>query len=200
MVFYEQRRHPSSSVGGSGLRIAIVVRNWWFPGSADPDAAQTEYLTSAAAAVDRLVASGHTVEAVVHSDGPTVRGDDRTATATLIRLTTTDIPLRSVCDAASPVEAAETYAEYDLVISVRMHAALLALRVGTAALAIGYEAKTREIFGQLGLADWAIEIDDFSAEDLVSRATSPFPHAAVTARWSELHDELRRDLSTEDLS
>lgn len=171
-------------------RIAVVVRNWWFPGADDPEAAQSRYLRVLAHAIERLQLQGHEVEAVVHSDGPTERGDDRTATAQLGALLATPLVVRTVCGAPTPEAAAERYRDYDLVISVRMHAALLAIRAGVAALALEYEPKTAEIFGDLGLADWTMPLDALDADAIVERAEAPFPHRAVAARWAELRGEL----------
>lgn len=188
MVFAEPR--AAAAPLPARRRIAVVVRNWWFPGAADPQAAQERYLDTVARAITRLQAAGHEVEAVVHSDGPTDRGDDRTATAQLVAALPAPIPVRSVCDAATPELAAERYRDYDLVISVRMHAALLAIREGVAAIAIAYEPKTEEIFGDLGLSDWQLPIDALDEDALVALATGAFPHDAVSERWAQLRSEL----------
>lgn len=193
MVFAEPR--AAAAVPASDRRrIAVVVRNWWFPGDDDPTAAQTRYLSVLADAITKLRAGGHTVELVVHSDGPTARGDDRTATAQLNRMLGTPLPVHTICDEPTPEAAAERYRDYDLVISVRMHAALLAIRVGVAALALAYEAKTTEIFGYLGLSAWAMPLTALDADEIASRATADFPHDAVDARWAELHGELMQAL------
>lgn len=186
-------RQPTGAAPADGP-VGVVVRNWWFPGSRDPAAAEERYLGEVAKAIDTLTAEGRAVELVVHSDGPTARGDDRLATDRVLRRLARSVPVVSVCDAASPELAARAYRRYAVVISVRMHAALLALREGAASVAIGYEAKTHELFGQLGLADHVVPIETVTAGLLVELVRRPFPGDLVTRRWGALHDELRAEL------
>lgn len=181
LVFMRTRQ--SVPAGITTGPIGVVVRNWWFPGSLDPAGLEERYLTQLALAIKQLLANGSNVELVVHSDGPTERGDDRIATNRILSKLDVAIPVISLADYTSAELASQTYARYSLVISVRMHAALLALRVGTPSIAIAYEAKSTEIFAQLGLAGWSVPIESFLAAELITIANRPFPDSRVSDKW-----------------
>ena len=51
----------------------------------------------------------------------------------------------------------------DLMIGMRLHSTLIALRCGAPALHLSYTLKGRDIFGDLGLADWVFDVDDAMA-------------------------------------
>lgn len=55
-------------------------------------------------------------------------------------------------------------ASFDMVIATRMHMAILSLIAGTPVLSIAYEFKTKELFKQLGLAEWTQDIETLEAE------------------------------------
>jgi polysaccharide pyruvyl transferase WcaK-like protein len=189
LVFLEARK-PARSLNGRPLKIGVVVRNWWFPEEEDPQAVEQAYLAAVAGAVEELQACGHDVNMVIHSDGPTSRGDDRVATSRVVAMISREITVRDICSAVSPESAAAVYGEYDLVISVRMHAALLALRHGAAAIALGYEAKTAEIFSQLRLDHWVLPLVGLTSDTIVSRVGDPFPQQSVSETWDSMSAHL----------
>lgn len=177
---------PSQSPKGS-LRIGIVARQWWFPGSGDPHAAEERYLGQIADLADRLHQAGHRPVLVVHSDGPTSRGDDRVSTRRIHDLADTPLDVMDVARRNTISDVIDTYSAFDAVISTRLHGALLALIAGVPAIAIGYEWKTEGIFAELGLEDWHMAIECVDAavlEDRVRRLTEyPLKRA---------QDEMRR--------
>jgi polysaccharide pyruvyl transferase WcaK-like protein len=52
------------------------------------------------------------------------------------------------------------FARFDLVIGVRLHSTLIALRAGVPAIHMSYTLKGRDIYADLGLSDWAIELEE----------------------------------------
>ena len=195
LAFYGSQRpwRPAASP----LRVGLVTRRWWFPGSADPEAAEERYVRACASAAERLVAAGHEVVLVVHSDGPTERGDDAIISRRIAAAASVPLTIEAVTDARTVGEVEDRYARFDAIATTRLHAALLALRAGTPAIGIAYETKTSEIFGQLGLGDWWFDIAAVTDDDLVGAVDrlDAYPRDEVAARFVAQHDELRRRLA-----
>jgi colanic acid/amylovoran biosynthesis protein len=59
-------------------------------------------------------------------------------------------------------------ASVDMVISTRMHMAIMALVSGTPVLPIAYEFKTLELFKQLGLEKWVLDIETISSGNAIA--------------------------------
>ena len=66
-----------------------------------------------------------------------------------------------------PRELQERFGEFDLVVAVRMHAAILALNAGVPVLPIACEFKTKELFGRLGLGDFVLDAETMTPEGTV---------------------------------
>jgi colanic acid/amylovoran biosynthesis protein len=176
----------------SSLRVGIVTRQWWFPSSDDPAADEERYLREMAAFVDGLHAAGHVPVLVVHSDGPTTRGDDRISTDRVRKLATHDPEVVDVATLPQIDDVLATYSSMDLVVSTRLHGALMSMMAGVRAVAVGYEWKSEGIFDALDLAPWHVRIGDVTSDELlelVSRvADYPLSQAweGMTARRREL--------------
>ena len=166
------RQGHTGPADGQALRVALVTRQWWFPGAADPDGEQDRYLANVACLIDLLSERGHTPVMVLHSTGPTVRGDDGIATSAIGRLTNTVPPIDDLSHHMSLDDVEAHYAGFDVVISTRLHAALMALRAGVPAIALGYEWKSEGIFGDLGLARWHRKIDAWAPGEVAEMVTS----------------------------
>lgn len=69
-------------------------------------------------------------------------------------------------------ELIDRLGETDLVVSTRLHGAILALASGTPILPISYEFKTHEVMGQLGLGEFVTDIRGITAADLKKRYTA----------------------------
>ncbi|NJL11001.1 MAG: hypothetical protein HC908_14825 [Calothrix sp. SM1_7_51] len=69
----------------------------------------------------------------------------------------------------SPKELAKIIQSYDLVVSTRLHMAILSLGVGTPVMPIAYEFKTQELFKRLGQKpDLVLDIEEIDSESLIS--------------------------------
>jgi polysaccharide pyruvyl transferase WcaK-like protein len=62
----------------------------------------------------------------------------------------------------------------DIMVGMRLHSTLLALRCGVPAINLSYTLKGRDIFSDLGLGDWVVDLDTFkdSPEELVVKVRS----------------------------
>lgn len=59
--------------------------------------------------------------------------------------------------------------KYDLIVSTRLHFAILALVLGKPVLPIAYEYKTVEVFKSLGLGEYVLDIESISFEALFDK-------------------------------
>jgi polysaccharide pyruvyl transferase WcaK-like protein len=66
-----------------------------------------------------------------------------------------DLPILSFC---------RLLGELDLMIGMRLHSTLIALRMGTPAINLNYTLKGRAIYTDLGLADWIVDLETFMLE------------------------------------
>jgi polysaccharide pyruvyl transferase WcaK-like protein len=170
LAFLSTGTAPPRPVDATGpLRVGIVVRQWWFPGDRDPGAAQERYLAEVARFADGLRAAGHRPVLIVHSDGPTTRGDDRISTERVRALATVAPEVAHIAGFNRMADVLEAYGEFDLVVSTRLHGALLSLIAGTPSIAIGYEWKSEGIFAALALDAWHTPIGDVTADELLAR-------------------------------
>ncbi len=80
-------------------------------------------------------------------------------------------------DVESLADAVERYADLDVLITSRMHAALFALSVGTPALAVAYEPKVQGVMDSLGLSDRVMPatggVTSEDVERMISRLLQP---------------------------
>ncbi|MBE0530845.1 MAG: polysaccharide pyruvyl transferase family protein [Rhodospirillales bacterium] len=168
---------PSGStarVTGEGpLRVAISVRDWphFSNGTADGMAA---YHVAIAALVRRLV-EGHGAEVMFLSTCQGIREywtDDSRVAETVAALLPAETRRHVQVDHEfhTPQTLLSLYADFDLVVATRMHAAILALCAGVPVLPVAYEFKTAELFTALGLGDYVQSIESLTGEQLCRTA------------------------------
>ncbi len=71
-----------------------------------------------------------------------------------------------------PEEYAYFMGHCDLVISSRLHGAILSLIGGAPTIALGYEPKTLGLLKRIGLEDWHLSMWDFEIEELLTKGTA----------------------------
>jgi len=86
---------------------------------------------------------------------------------------------------------------FDFVIATRMHAGILGLTGGTPVIPIAYEFKTNELFAKLGLADYVLDIAQFTARDFAANALT-FVAKLGPAR-AGLEREVRSEFSSAEV-
>jgi polysaccharide pyruvyl transferase WcaK-like protein len=161
--------------------VALVLRTHPHAG----DAADARVAEAVAEVGRRLVADGRAGALLVmaHTLGPTPVEDDRAAARRLFGLLD-DQPARLVEDDLSAEELAALYGGCAAVVSVRLHAAILALAHGTPAFSIAYMTrKTEGVMTEAGLPDAWCAYDEATAERIL--ATLPGMLAGDTAQRLE---------------
>ena len=118
--------------------------------------------------VTDLQTAGHAVDLIVHSTGPTPPGDDAVAVDGLLGLLGRPMNVVRSADLPSLQAILDVYGGYDAIVATRLHAALMALVVGTPAFVVNYEWKSRGIFHALRLDNAQADIDSFASEDIVA--------------------------------
>jgi len=173
---------------GTSPKIVISVRNWRFPGHSSPRDALAAYRECMRAVTEHLVRKYHaTITFASTCQGAPEYWTDDSAEATLIAEgLPPDVASRVTVDRSfrKPNEIIDFLADMDLVISTRMHMAILALCAGTPVLPIAYEFKTEELFSGMNLGDWVQNISAMSPADAV----------ALVDRYIGQLDELRPHL------
>jgi colanic acid/amylovoran biosynthesis protein len=199
--------------------VAVSLRNWHFPDSPAERAEKNErYLGAVAETVRRLVQErGARVLFVSTCQGVPEYGHDDSAVAAGIAarlgekaVASCQLPVASkpgqalttgnwqlatessvVVDRAwhHPAELRAILGGCDAVVATRMHAAILAMLAGTPALAVGYEAKSRELYARMNLAEWCLDIAGADVDNLPERA------GALLDRGAELRAALPEKLA-----
>ncbi|MBW2606220.1 MAG: polysaccharide pyruvyl transferase family protein [Deltaproteobacteria bacterium] len=72
----------------------------------------------------------------------------------------------------TPGELTRFLASVDIVISTRMHMAILALIAGTPVMPIAYEFKTIELFKRLGMGKWTQDIETIDGDSFINSLDS----------------------------
>jgi colanic acid/amylovoran biosynthesis protein len=164
------------------LMVGLTVRDWPYFKTREPGKGMDFYLRSVAAMVTHLIEM-HGARAIFVStcQGVTEYDQNDSGVAFKIRSMLPAAVARAV-DVDDKFhrheELMNVYRTCDLVISTRMHGAIMALSSGTPVLPIAYEFKTTELFKRFGLAEWVLDIETIEPEgavDLLERYLRQLP-------------------------
>lgn len=159
--------------------VVLVVMDWLW---ARPSAGSLKgYVEGMAALATDLHSRGIDVRLTGNSRIPE-HGQDDLAIAAAIR----DIARESahIVGSTSDVsELARCFGEASVVVGTRLHSALLALAVGTPAIAVAYQPKAPGSYELLGLSDWCTDVELFRPDILAN---------TVAAMISGGHDAKQR--------
>lgn len=157
-------------LGSGSLKVAISVRHWaYFPDGNAQDGMQ-RYCQSIAKLCEHLVDKhAARITFVSTCQGVDSYNDDSELARQIVELIDHKIQSQIQVDREfhDPRELQELLAEYDFVISTRMHMAILALTVGAPVFPIAYEQKTNELFRDLGYSVSIPQIDTLTPETLI---------------------------------
>lgn len=154
----------------SPLRIAISVRSMSFFGGEDSTLQQRYEAAIAALAEEAVRNHGALVVFLSTCQGiPEYWTDDSRDAGLIVEQLSEAVRPHVQIDGQfrGPTEIVRAYADFDLVIATRMHAAILSMVAGVPILPIAYEFKQEELFGQLGLADVLLRVDQLQTEEAV---------------------------------
>ncbi len=89
----------------------------------------------------------------------------------------------------------------DLVVANRYHGILISLMLNKPVLGVAYHEKSRAILAQVGLADYALSINDFNVEDLIERframeVNAPAIRRGMSERMAPLRKALQEQYDT----
>jgi len=153
--------------------VAVSVRDWPHFEGTTAEAGMARFRMAVGGAVERLVtAHGARVRFLSTCQGrPGYRYDDSAVAARIWAALPEAVREHVEVDRRphTPTDVMATYAECDLVMATRMHAAILALSGGTPVLPVTYEFKTDELAANLGIADWTAHIATATPETLATR-------------------------------
>jgi colanic acid/amylovoran biosynthesis protein len=169
----DRLRRPRARPSGDGLKVAISVRSWMYPGHGSRAHAEENYLAVVGAIAVRLVRHhGADLTFISTCQGrDEYEHDDSRLAKKIAELLPEDVLRHVVVDHAfhAPEELRDILERYDLVIATRMHMAILSLCAGTPVIPIAYEFKTKELFANMGLGEWVLDIDTLDANESCAR-------------------------------
>jgi colanic acid/amylovoran biosynthesis protein len=158
---YKRGHHDACA----SLRMAVSVREWGhFHAIQDAESGMMRYMDMMSQVVEKMVEEvGAEVVFLSTCQGvPEYRYDDSQIAERVVSRLPRRITERVRVDKEfhKPEELIRRYAEFDVVIATRMHAAILAWIGGTPTVAISYERKTEELFRRHGLEDLVHSMED----------------------------------------
>lgn len=165
----EMNDSPVQSGNGARIgRVAISVREWHVFKGESREAGNERYRNAIKALATLLVEEwGAEVCFVSTCQGiPEYWTDDSQVADKIAEALPEVIRRRTVVDKSfrRPSELMEYISEFDLVVSTRLHMAILSLCAGVPVLPIAYEFKTKEVFESFDQGRWVSEIDEIDAE------------------------------------
>ena len=170
---------PEPSVAPSGM--GIIIRE---PAPGDDDRASSVYDALAALISRRLASGQRTVLLTMQPDA-----DAGAVEAIRDRLPAHVRWHRSVAVPVEPIEAMRLMAEFESLVSMRLHGLVLGSLADRPCVPIVYDAKVAAAADQLGLSAIALPMDGIAVEPIeaaMRAATSPTCRAIVRSRVSEL--------------
>jgi polysaccharide pyruvyl transferase CsaB len=152
----------ASPVSGGHPRIGVAVRNW--PGYPPAD----QWIPELAQALQQVARqTGGTVLFLplqaypVHP--PT---DDVAAARTVASIIEGSVDVRVVEEYLSPRQADALVGTCDIVIAMRLHAAILALRHGVPCIGLAYDPKVRHLMTDAGVGEFCFELTSVRRDTL----------------------------------
>lgn len=86
----------------------------------------------------------------------------------------------------------EEYARSRVVVGTRLHACIMAISVGTPAISLQYQEKSRGVLRRLGLDRYVHRVDELDVDDVVAQVREI---AAAEERWTEIADRTRSSIA-----
>lgn len=176
---------PAESRADSKHAI-ICIRDWEHQGADGGAVDRDAYILAVRFLASGLIAQGWRVTSSSTCQGVPGYRDDSVFAAEAFK----GIPVEIDRAQRSPQALQHQLASADLVVTARMHLAILALIQRTPAVAIAYEFKTTELFESLGLAEQVVRIEDISTE-WAERLIASLPDG-VQPLGQDVLDELAR--------
>lgn len=174
------------------LRVAASVRDWPFFRTRSPEEGMRAIVDSFARLSEHLSRRGAHVEFASTCQGiPEYWKDDSRVAAAVAQAATVD-DITVDAGFRMPDALMEHYRSFDLVVSMRMHACILALAAGVPVLPVAYETKTKSLFQRLGFGDWVLDVETLTPESLIETCDRVL--AELPARRAALFDAVLAEM------
>lgn len=165
-------------------RVAVSVREWPYFTTCSPAEGRARTITAFRQLVSTLVRErGAQVTFVSTCQGrPEYTHDDSVFAREIVTGLDDNVrPSVEVDGAPYPTEALiDRLAEFDAMVSMRLHAAILAVCSGVPTLAVAYEYKSTEVWSQLGQDEFTLDLETLDGAELASVAASLLDRCART--------------------
>lgn len=187
VAFYAGADVAASRRGGvsdARPRCRIVAMDWRWSSSSN-EAAFDRYVEALAEIAAEAYALGMSVEIGGHSSLPEHDQDD----LVVARMVSARLSVPHTVDTDTDVDRLyATYAECALVVGTRLHACIMAISVGTPAISLGYQEKSRGVLARLGLSDYVHRVDSVDIALVKSQLAS---FAGHPVRWDKVAHRVR---------
>lgn len=162
----------------------IVAMDWRWSSSVNQVAFE-EYVRRVADTATRVHGLGLRVVLGGHSSLPEHKQDDILVAKMISER------LSFPHDVDENTDVAHLYDEYArsrVVVGTRLHACIMAISVGTPAISLQYQEKSRGVLRRLGLDRFVHRVDDLDVDEIVAQVAEI---SASGARWSDIADRTR---------
>lgn len=168
--------------------VGITIRPWRFPGKSNPEVLFKNYIDSVTKLTDHIIKLGYKVAFCNQAIGPNSHEDDRNAIKQVLsnfkNTNVTWIDENLHCDTLKAV-----YSNFYLFIGTRFHSIIFSLTSLVPSIAIGYGGnKARGIMGDFDLNEYVLQIDEVSADRLISRFDS------AVSEYDKIQDKLNHSM------
>lgn len=161
---------PVHGAAGGRVRVAVSLRSWSYFDGLTKEEGMARYLASVRAAVTRVVRERDAEVVFVSTcqGRPEYWTDDSRVATEAVQGLPDDVRDRCRVDAAAyqPEALVDLLTGFDVMLSTRLHGAITAACAGVPTLAVAYEYKTHEVWGQLGLSEWSFDISTLDPDTL----------------------------------
>lgn len=125
------------------------------------------------------------ISVIVQCFGPSAQDDDRDVSRRIFSKIGCENDAVQLLDTyRHPRDVKQAYANMDLVIASRMHAAILSLNSGVPVILIGYQPKARGLMKQFGMEEFVLPIEKTDMENSIARIDQ------VMANWGQIRAEI----------
>jgi polysaccharide pyruvyl transferase WcaK-like protein len=150
--------------------VGITSIYWRYPGSSDPYKKQKEYEKILAQVADYLVSNLNAKVVFIPVEVKGTRGDDRFIASKVYQLVKQKNNVKVILGEYTPEEVTGIIGNMDLLISTRLHSAILGSTMNVPAIVIKYDPKADGIWGKmLGQEKYICNIEDLNLDKLITR-------------------------------
>lgn len=191
IAFYGRARTTRATMPAVAKRVGVVVMDWTWAREVEPGRALNTYIYRLMDVVEQMTHSGYHVTLFGHSRVPEQGQDDLAVAKCLAAaLRERSVVAEVATDAREPELLMQAFDKLDLVIGTRLHSCILALTVGTPAIALAYQPKAVGTYAMLGLSDLCRDVESFEVADIIGLTEAILaPASTMQARIDEAVEE-----------